>query len=63
MSQINFNNLSETLALKIKVATMRFYYGGKDSIFVAKINRKTAILDHMQNAMRVINPDFEIREK
>lgn len=34
----------------------------RDITLVTEINKKFAILDHMQNAMRVINPGFEIRE-
>jgi len=33
----------------------------RDIKLVAEINKKTAILNHLQDAMRVINPGFEIR--
>lgn len=35
----------------------------RDTKLVTEINKKTAILDRIQNAMRVINPDFEIRSQ
>ena len=34
----------------------------RDIELVREINKKVAIMDHMQNAMRVINKDYEIRE-
>lgn len=33
----------------------------RDLKLVEEINKKVAIMDHMQNAMRVINKDYEIR--
>lgn len=33
----------------------------RDIELVREINKKVAIMDHMQNAMRVINKDYEIR--
>ena len=33
----------------------------RDIELVKEINKKAAIMDYMQDAMRVINPDFEIR--
>ena len=33
----------------------------RDLKLVEEINKKAAIMDYMQDAMRVINPDFEIR--
>lgn len=35
----------------------------RDYELVTDINKKTAIMDHLQDAMRVINPNYEIREK
>lgn len=35
----------------------------RDIKLVREVNRKGAILDHLQDAMRVINPGFEIREQ
>lgn len=35
----------------------------RDLKLVAEVNRKGAILDHLQEAMRVINPGFEIRKQ
>lgn len=34
----------------------------RDIKLVKEINKKAAIMDHVQNAMRVINPGFEIRD-
>jgi len=34
----------------------------RDIELVTEVNKKAAILDYMQDAMRVINPGFEIRE-
>ena len=34
----------------------------RDIILVTLVNKKAAILDNLQEAMRVINPGFEIRE-
>lgn len=34
----------------------------RDIELVREINKKTAIMDHMQNAMRVINKNYEIRD-
>jgi len=34
----------------------------RDIELVYKINKHAAIMDHVQDAMRVINPDYEIRE-
>jgi len=34
----------------------------RDLELVTEVNKKAAILDYMQDAMRVINPGFEIRE-
>ena len=34
----------------------------RDLALVTEVNKKSVILDHMQDAMRVINPSFEIRE-
>lgn len=33
----------------------------RDVELAKEINKKAAIMDHMQDAMRVINPGFEIR--
>ena len=33
----------------------------RDLKLVTEINEKAAIMDYMQEAMRVINPEFEIR--
>ena len=33
----------------------------RDLKLVEEINKKAAIMDYLQDAMRVINPDFEIR--
>lgn len=33
----------------------------RDIELTKEINKKVAIMDHMQNAMRVINKDYEIR--
>lgn len=33
----------------------------RDLKLVKEINKKAAIMDHMQDAVRIINPDFEIR--
>jgi hypothetical protein len=33
----------------------------RDLKLVTEINKKAAIMDYMQDAMRVINPGFEIR--
>ena len=33
----------------------------RDIELTKEINKKAAIMDHMQDAMRVINPGFEIR--
>ena len=35
----------------------------RDIEIAKEINRKCTIMDHMQDAMRVINPSFEIRDK
>lgn len=35
----------------------------RDLALVADQNKKAAIMGHLQDAMRVINPGFEIREK
>lgn len=35
----------------------------RDIDLVCKVNKKSAILDHMQKAMNVINSDFDINEK
>ena len=35
----------------------------RDIELLKKVNMKSAVLDNLQEAMRVINPDFEIREK
>lgn len=34
----------------------------RDIELTKEINKKAAIMDHMQDAMRVINPGFEIRD-
>ena len=34
----------------------------RDLALVTEINIKSAMLDHMQDAMRVLNPAFEIRK-
>jgi len=34
----------------------------RDLALVTEVNKKAAILDNLQDAMRVINPGFEIRE-
>ena len=34
----------------------------RDLALVTEQNKKAAIMDHLQDAMRVINPGFEIRE-
>lgn len=34
----------------------------RDIELAKEINKKAAIMDHMQNAMRVINKDYEIRD-
>lgn len=34
----------------------------RDIKLVKEINKKAEIMDHVQNAMRVINPGFEIRD-
>ena len=33
----------------------------RDLKLVTEINKKAAIMDHIQDAVRIINPDFEIR--
>lgn len=33
----------------------------RDLKLIEEINKKAAIMDHMQNAMRIINKDYEIR--
>ena len=33
----------------------------RDLALVTEQNKKAAIMDHLQDAMRVINPNFEIR--
>ena len=35
----------------------------RDLELVTEVNKKSAILNHLQEAMRVINPQFEIREE
>jgi len=35
----------------------------RDLKLVTLVNQKSAVLDHMQEAMRVINPGFDIKEK
>ena len=35
----------------------------RDLELVTEVNKKGAILNHLQEAMRVINPQFEIRER
>jgi len=35
----------------------------RDIELTKEINRKTAMMDNMQRAMRVINPDYEIRKE
>ena len=34
----------------------------RDIALSHEINKHAAIMDHVQDAMRVINPDYEIRE-
>ena len=34
----------------------------RDIELVKLVNQKAAIMDELQNAMRIINPNFEIRE-
>jgi hypothetical protein len=35
----------------------------RDIDLVTEVNKKSAILNHIQDAMRVINPDYDIIEK
>ena len=34
----------------------------RDIELAKNINKKTAIMDHLQKGMRIINPDYEIRK-
>jgi len=34
----------------------------RDIKLVSQVNRKSTMLNYLQEAMRVINPDFDIRE-
>ena len=34
----------------------------RDIELLKEVNMKSAVLDNLQDAMRVINPDFEIRD-
>jgi len=61
--EIQLFNFIKDLYQEIKDMTPEDGFSSpRDIKLVADVNKKTAILDHLQDAMRVINPGFEIRE-
>lgn len=61
--EIKLFNLIKELFVEIKDMTpVDGFSTPRDLKLVTEVNKKVAILDHMQDAMRVINPDFEIRD-
>jgi len=54
-------NLTSSLYYEIKEMTPEDVFSSpRDIDLVTEVNKKTAILNHLQDAMKVINPNFDI---
>lgn len=60
--EVKLHHFIKELFEEIKSMKPKDGFSSPRDIELAKeINKKAAIMDHMQNAMRVINKDYEIR--
>jgi len=65
MKRIEIMLLTEIKSLYEEIKNMTpegGFSAPRDYKLVTEVNKKVAIMDHLQNAMRVINPTFEIRD-
>lgn len=56
-----FNMIKELYNEIVEMKPKDGFCSPRDFGLVADVNKKTAILDNLQDAMRIINPQFEIR--